>query len=175
VPPWAVAFGFSLLIATISDWVRHRAAFAIAPLALSISGFAILLNVHDRLHLEYAALFLVVMGTYSAMPIIVCWFNMNLGGHHRRSIGTAWQVGFGNLGGIIATYAFLSSDAVHFYRTGYAICISFTSLSAVACIAYLVCITLENRRKAKSVRNVGLSESEKTELGDLNPDFKYMY
>ena len=32
------------------------------------------------------------MGTYTAMPIVVCWFNMNLGGHHRRSVGSAWQV-----------------------------------------------------------------------------------
>ena len=36
---------------------------------------------------------------------------MNLGGHHRRSIGTGWQVGFGNIGGIIAVYAFQTRDA----------------------------------------------------------------
>jgi hypothetical protein len=27
------------------------------------------------------------------MPITICWFNMNLGGHHRRAIGSAWQIG----------------------------------------------------------------------------------
>ncbi|KAI0128467.1 major facilitator superfamily domain-containing protein [Xylariales sp. AK1849] len=174
VPPWAVAFGFSLLIAVISDWFKHRALFAIGPLVLSITGFGILLGVHSNTDLEYAALFLVVMGTYGTMPIVVCWFNMNLGGHHRRSIGTAWQVGFGNIGGIIATYAFISTDAPY-YRKGYAICIAFTCLSALASIGYLISITIENRRRAKSVRNVGLSDYEKTELGDLNPEFKYMY
>lgn len=30
------------------------------------------------------------------MPVIACWLAMNLGGHVRRSIGTAWQIGFGN-------------------------------------------------------------------------------
>lgn len=174
VPPWAVSFCFSLIIATFSDWFRHRALFAIIPLFLSITGFSILISVHDNTNLEYAALFLVVMGTYGAMPIIVCWFNMNLGGHHRRSIGTAWQVGFGNIGGIIATYAFLDSDAPYF-RTGYSIAIAFTALSGLTSIVYLITLVFENRKRAKTVRNVGLSEYEKTELGDLNPEFRYMY
>lgn len=174
VPPWAASFAFSLLLAVLSDWFQHRALFAIVPLFLSITGFGILLGEHSNTNLEYAALFLVVMGTYGAMPIIVCWYNMNLGGHHRRSIGTAWQVGFGNIGGIIATYAFLSNDAPY-YTKGYAICIAFTSLSGMACIAYFISISLENRRRAKSVRDMSLSEYEKTELGDLNPEFRYMY
>jgi hypothetical protein len=163
-----------LIIAAISDFFRHRALFAIMPLCLSIAGFAILLSVHDNTNLEYGALFLVVMGTYGAMPIIVCWFNMNIGGHHRRSIGTAWQVGFGNIGGIISTYAFLDADAPY-YRKGYAISIAFTCLSALASVAYFTSIHMENRKRAKSARNVGLSDYEKTELGDLNPEFKYMY
>ncbi len=104
------------------------------------------------------------MGTYTAMPIIVCWFNMNLGGHHRRAIGTAWQIGFGNIGGIIATYSFLSTDAPN-YTKGYSIGIAFVCLSGVSCIAYAIAITWENRRRDKAVRNVGLTDYEKTELG----------
>lgn len=45
---------------------------------------------------EYAALFLVTMGAYSAMPAIVCWFVTNLSGHKRKSIGSAIHIGFGN-------------------------------------------------------------------------------
>jgi hypothetical protein len=36
-------------------------------------------------------------------------------------------------------------------------------------------IHLENKRRAKTVTNVGLSEYEKTEMGDLNPEYRYMY
>jgi MFS family permease len=93
VPPWAVAFGFSLIVAVASDWAKHRFLFTIGPICLVIAGFAVLLNVHTDTNVEYGALFLICMGTYSAMPVIVCWFNMNLGGHHRRAIGTAWQIG----------------------------------------------------------------------------------
>lgn len=97
VPPWAAAFGFAMIVAYLSDKLRHRFLFTILPIAVAIAGFAILLAEHHNLDLQYAALFLVAMGCYSAMPVIVCWFNMNLGGHHRRSVGSAWQVGFGNV------------------------------------------------------------------------------
>ncbi|KAI1144003.1 MFS general substrate transporter [Hypoxylon sp. FL0543] len=174
VPPWAASFGFSLLTAALSDRVRHRAAFALLPLSMGIAAFATLLKVHNNTPVQYAMLCLVTMSTYSVLPIIVCWFSMNLGGHHRRAIGTAWQIGFGNIGGIIATFSFLSKDAPYF-PNGYSICLGFTCVSGLASALYLVSIHLENQKRKKAVRNVGLSEYEKTELGDLNPEFRYMY
>lgn len=93
VPPWAASFAFGMLVAVASDWSRHRFLYALCPIFIAIAGLAVLLNVHDNLDLMYSALFLTCLGTYSAMPVIVCWFNMNLGGHHRRAIGTAWQIG----------------------------------------------------------------------------------
>ncbi|KAJ4357778.1 High-affinity nicotinic acid transporter [Didymosphaeria variabile] len=98
VPPWAAAFGFAMTVAWFSDRLKHRFLFCIFPICVAIAGFAILISVHNNRELQYAALFLVAMGCYTAMPVIVCWFNMNLGGHHRRAIGSAWQVGFGNIG-----------------------------------------------------------------------------
>ncbi|KAL7626407.1 High-affinity nicotinic acid transporter [Parahypoxylon ruwenzoriense] len=174
VPPWAASFAFSLLTAALSDWMHHRAAFALAPLALGLAAFATLLKVHNNTSVQYAMLCLVTMGTYSVLPITVCWFSMNLGGHHRRAIGTAWQIGFGNIGGIIATFAFLDTDRPWF-TNGYSICLGFTCLSGLASLLYLISIYLENQKRAKAVRDVGLSEYEKTELGDLNPEFRYMY
>lgn len=173
VPPWAAAFGFAMAIAWLSDRLKHRLLFCIFPICVSAAGFAILLAVHDNRNLQYAALFLVAMGAYSAMPVIVCWFNLNLGGHHRRAIGSAWQVGFGNIGGIISVYAFLDKDAPK-YIPGYAICISFVALSGLSCVTYFVMCKVANRNREKSVRDVGLTEYEKTELGDLNPDYRYL-
>lgn len=173
VPPWACAFVFAMVIAFLSDKTKHRFAFTLIPISIAIAGFAILLTVHTKPNVEYAALFLVAMGAYSAMPVIVCWFNMNLGGHHRRSIGTAWQVGFGNIGGIIATYAFLAKDAPRFKR-GYSICIGFICLSAASCIVYFVSIFIQNRNRDKAATDLGLTEFEKTEKGDMSPDYRYL-
>ncbi|KIW12393.1 hypothetical protein PV08_09670 [Exophiala spinifera] len=173
VPPWAAAFGFSMLVAVFSDRLRHRFLFALFPICISIAGFAILMNVHHDTHTEYAALFLITSGTYSAMPIIVCWFTMNLGGHHRRSVGSAWQIGAGNIGGIIASYSFAAKDAKTFFHKGYSICISFICLSAVSCILYFIACFSQNKSRAKT-HDVGLTEYEKTELGDMSPDYRYM-
>ncbi|KAL3428268.1 major facilitator superfamily transporter [Phlyctema vagabunda] len=173
VPPWACAFAFAMIVAFSSDLARHRYLFTIAPISIAIAGLSILLTVHDKPDLQYAALFLTALGAYSAMPVIVCWFQMNLGGHHRRAVGTAWQVSFGNIGGIIATYAFLQSDAPEF-RTGYSICLAFLCLAAFSCTLYEIACWHQNRQRNRSPVDVGLTDYEKTELGDMSPDYRYL-
>lgn len=107
------------------------------------------------------------------MPVIVCWFNTNLGGHHRRSVGTAWQVGFGNIGGIIATYSFLAEDAP-WYTKGYSIGLAFSCLSALSCIIYYIAVTSENKKRDRGTSKYsGATEEEKRILGDENPEYRY--
>ncbi|KAJ5263564.1 hypothetical protein N7478_011169 [Penicillium angulare] len=177
IPPWAAAFVFSMIIAFFSDRLKHRFAFTIIPICIAIAGFAMLLCIHGEAHkhAEYAALFLVTCGSYSAMPVIVCWFAMNLGGHHRRSIGTAWQVGFGNIGGIIATFSFMTQDAP-FYTKGYSICIGFCCLSIISCAVYVLSLWHENRKRDNAAVDPNtVSEEEETYLGDLAPTYRYTF
>lgn len=186
-----------MFIAFVSDKLRHRYAFTLIPMLIAIAGYAMLLNINGEHHTQYGALFLVTSGCYSAMPVIVCWFTMNLGGHRRRSIGTAWQIGFGNsehssfscllpctmvtdmkpVGGIISTYSFLEKDAP-LYRPGYIISLSFLCFSAALCIAYLVSIWYENGKRARALGDGTATvptEEEKERLGDLAPDYRYLY
>ncbi|GKZ18658.1 hypothetical protein AbraIFM66951_007678 [Aspergillus brasiliensis] len=179
IPPWAAAFAFSMVIATFSDQTRHRLAFTLIPTAIAMAGFGILLNVHGEAHrhAQYGALFMVTSGCYSAMPVIICWFAMNLGGHRRRSVGTAWQVGFGNTGGIISTYAFLAKDAP-LYRNGYIISLSFICFSAACCIGYFVAVWTENKRRDRVMANgapAELREDEEDVQGDLAVTYRYNY
>ncbi len=160
VPPWAAAFGFSMTIAFLSDRLKHRYAFAMFAVGVCIAGLAILIKVHNHKHLQYGALFLVAGGAYTAMPVIVCWFNMNLGGHHRRAVGVAWQIGFGNIGGIIAVWAFLKKDAPR-YIPGYSICISFACLTALTSTMYLIMCMMQNRSRERNVRMLALQSTRK--------------
>lgn len=176
IPPWAAAFGFSMVVAFFSDRLRHRFAFTLIPIAIAITGFAMLLGIHNKFHVEYGALFLVTCGAYSAMPVIVCWFAMNLGGHHRRSVGTAWQVGFGNIGGIISTFAFNTDKGT--FTTGYSVCVAFCGLSVIACCIYYVALVLDNRKKDAIAANQdpnAISETEEELMGDLAPNYRYNY
>lgn len=66
-----------MIIAAFSDWLRMRYIFVMIPLALTVAGYAILISVHHDVNAMYAALFLAAAGNYSAMPVVICWFNSN--------------------------------------------------------------------------------------------------
>lgn len=177
IPPWVVAFGLSMIFAVFSDWRQHRFVFIAISSIIAICGFAILLGVHDNIHARYAALFLVAAGEYTAMPLIVCWTNMNFSGHYRKAVGTAWQVGFGNIGGIIATFSFLSVDAP-FYTKGLAIGLAFTAFSLATSAMYLVGLKIENKKKRNGEKDAAwekLSPKDQAISGDLSPSFIYSY
>ncbi|EIN13080.1 MFS transporter [Punctularia strigosozonata HHB-11173 SS5] len=175
VPPWAVAFFFAMIVAFASDHLAHRWLFSVGTALVALAGFAILLAVHDNVHVQYAAMFLITMGTYTSMPLLVCWFNTNLAGHHRRSVGSAWQVGFGNIGGIIAAYLFPAADAKTHYKKGYSVCVAFICLSILSSTLYVLGISWENRRRAQGRPLIWeMSEADKEALGDLNPDYRYL-
>jgi MFS family permease len=172
VPPWAAAFGWSMILAWFSDRARHRYGFIMFSMCLAIVGFGLMLSTSVSNAVKYAALHLLTSGVYGSMPIIVCWFNLNLGGHLRRSVGSAWQVGFGNIGGIIATYSFLAKDKPR-YIPGFSISLAFVGLAFISCTIYFFGILRENKRKDSTTSH--MTEHEKQELGDLSPDYRYMY
>lgn len=57
---------------------------------------------------------------------------------------------------------------------GYSISIAFICLSAGTCLVYATAVVLENRRRDKMPVNTSLTEYEKTEMGDLSPDYRYL-
>ncbi|KAF7587166.1 hypothetical protein BBP40_007652 [Aspergillus hancockii] len=160
IPPWAAAFGFSMLIAFLSDRFRHRFAFALIPMLIAMAGFGILLNLHGESsrHVQYGALFLVTSGCYSAMPVLI---------------------GFGNIGGIISTYSFLQKDAP-LYRNGYIISMSFLCFSAAMAIVYFAAIWFDNKRRDRAMANgsadsQGPAEEQVAALGDMALTYRYNY
>ena len=148
VPPSAAAFVLLLIVAFCSDYLRLRYPFVVFSTLLTIAGLSILMTTHDNFHAEYAGICLVAMGAFSAGPVIVCWYVMNLHGHVERSIGTAWMISFGNIGGIVATFAFLKKDAPR-YHTGYSIVMAFACLGVAASALYALAVVRQNRLRGK--------------------------
>jgi len=92
----------------------------------------------------------------------------------RRGVGSAFLIGFGNCGGIIATFTFLAKDAPK-YTKGYSLSLGFIGFSAVCCTIYFFALNSENRKRARGEsEHSGKSQEEKARLGDLNPDYRYM-
>lgn len=70
-------------------------------------------------------------------------------------------------------YVFLSKDAPY-YTTGYSVCLGFACISIIACMLYYVSCSYQNRRRDRAATDVGLTEFEKTEMGDLSPEYRYL-
>lgn len=170
VPPLAMAFFLSLGIAFTSDRLRHRYLFVLSCLLIAIAGVAMLLSIHHSPHAEYAALFLVVFGPYCGMPVAICWFTMNLGGHRRRAIGTALQLGFGEIAGIVATFLFVAKEAPY-YHTGYSVAVAFLALAAFWATCYELACWKQNRGRDCAADQ---EERKEHEYGDLDRSYRYM-
>ena len=165
----AASFAVSLLLAYLSDKLAHRFTFIFLPICVAIAGIAILMRVQHTPQTQYGALFLVAMG-YTAMPVVICWFTMNLRGHTARAVGTAWQIGFGNIGGIIATFAFLAKDAPA-YHTGFSLLLGFYCLAAVSATAYLAAVWWQNRTFETGSES---KEGEGASRGDVDGEWRYL-
>ena len=147
---WSVSTAF------ISARVGHPLGFILLSSAIAIGGTGILFCVHTNISAEYAALFLITLGVYGAVPVYAIWYIMNLRGSQERSIGTAWMIGFGNLGGIAATFSFQSNDAPY-YKKGYTIFFFGACLAAVGSAAYGLSIFIENKRATEETQKKRLA------------------
>ena len=145
MPPVAAALAVALITAYLSDRTHLRYPFIVFCFALTLAGLAILISVKHAFHAKYAGIHLIAMGALAGGPLVICWVVMNLQGHVDRSIGTAWTIGFGNTGGIVATFSFLAADAP-LYHTGYTICLVVTVVGIVVASLYLMLVWRENRK-----------------------------
>lgn len=177
VYPWLAAFGLNNTLSFISDRCKVRVPFAVCCCLIAIVGLGLILGETNDPNARYAGCFLAASGLYTAMPILVCWSSVNFGGHLRKSVGTAWQIGFGNIGGIIATFIFLSEDAPYYHK-GLSISIAFVCFSIALMFCYLFAVYRLNVKKEQDVYKAkweAKTPREKVLAGDKNPNFRYMY
>ena len=115
-----------MIFAVWSDRLKMRSPFILASLVLCAIGFAINIS-NAGIGVKYFGTFFCVMGSYAALPGVVCWcalcsFEMsawlilfrlgnNLAGQYKRGVGMAVQIGIGNFSGIIASNIYRSQDA----------------------------------------------------------------
>jgi len=132
-------------MAYLSDKIGLRLPFVLFGNAILLTGLIILrVTRHRDFSLQYAGLCLTVMGAMGAQSSAVCWYLMNLRGHKMRAMGSGFMIAFGNTGGIIAPFAFLSKYAPE-YKTGYAICLAMAALGTAAAGVYALLIVRERK------------------------------
>lgn len=177
IPIYIASFVIALITAFCTDRLRHRYAFIMAGILISTIGYVVLLTQdHVPVGAKYFALYLIVMGAYIAQPIVLVWVTNNMGGHYKRSISSAMQVGFGNVGGIIASNIFITHEAPLYLR-GYTTSLALLWLCGLGSTALLIGMSRENKRRDNGERDYryDLPAEELNNLGDDHPRFRFSY
>ncbi|KAL4801269.1 major facilitator superfamily domain-containing protein [Aspergillus unguis] len=177
VPVYVVAAVLTLSMALISDYFKHRFAFAITGCMVATVGYVILLaQDHVATGVKYFALFAIVGGGYIAQPIIIGWLSNNMSGHYKQAISSAVQIGFGNCGGFVASNIFFQSEAPH-YHTGYGTSLALVWVAVFAGVITLGLLVRENRLREQGKRDylLQLGERKVENLGDAHPEYRFTY
>ena len=98
---------------------------------------------------------------------------MNFEGHLKRSVGTAYLIGFGNIGGFIATFSFQTKDAPS-YHTGYSVVMAFFCLTTVTSGLYFIAVRSQNKTIARQAVAETVPIDEPGEEQHMHSGFTYM-
>jgi len=192
IPIFIVAAVAALIVAWMTDRMKHRYAFTIAGVVVGGIGYVVLLwQENVSVGVRYMACFFITTGGYMTQPVTWVWLNnvclfprifpsstsniiQNMGGHYKRAIATALQIGLGNAGGIVASNVFITKQAPR-YKTGYGTSLAMLLMCGVMCTVFYVGLKRENRKRDSGGRDYRFhKEREELEnMGDDHPGFRF--
>jgi dipeptide/tripeptide permease len=173
IPVYVVATIGCLGAAYLADRMRHRYGFTMLGVCITTVGYILLLLQHNvPTGVRYFSLFLLVTGGYITQPVLLAWLSNTMGGHYKRSISSAFQIGFGNLGGIVASNVYLTHEAP-LYWTGYGVSLGMVWICGLACTLMYFLAVRENKKRDRGERDDRLLQPDAGNLGDDHPSWRY--
>ncbi|KEF61622.1 uncharacterized protein A1O9_03190 [Exophiala aquamarina CBS 119918] len=175
VPPYIVACFCCITGGWAADRLKTRGIFMIGFSLVAIIGLVMLISTQNP-HVKYAGCFFFAMGIYPNVPQGVAWNGNNIGGSVKRGVGIAMHVGFGNLGGAISGFIYLSKDSPKF-TPGHAILIGLITMSTCLQIFMTIYLRRENARRDAEYKSPDQYTSQdrdaEREKGDNATFFRY--
>lgn len=176
-PVYIAAAIISIVQAYYSGVVGVRAPFIIVNFLFELVGFIICISMSPATHPKsiYAALFIIALGAYPSLPVVIVWLSNNVSGSYKRAVAIAFQIGFGNFGGIVSSNIYRAQDAPRFLL-GHGIQILFVSLGIIAATASFIGYSVSNSKNSKKIQAGAYdnySDEELLEMGDKSPYFVY--
>ncbi|KKZ63810.1 hypothetical protein EMCG_01914 [[Emmonsia] crescens] len=177
IPVWVVAAVVTMIVSYFTDRFKHRYGFVIFGVAFASIGYIILLCQGPldgglKVGVRYMAVFFVTSGCYVVQPVTIVWLANNLGGHYKRAVGLAIQVGIGNIGGIIASNVFVRSQGPRYF-VGYGVSLGMMIFCGVMSTIFAIGLARENRIREAGGRDDRLGSGELENMGDDDPRFRF--
>ncbi|KAF8600849.1 MFS general substrate transporter [Ceratobasidium sp. AG-I] len=153
VPPYVLACILTVAAGITADRLKTRGPFMVGCFLLSMVGF-IMLIASTKPAVQYTAVFVAAAGAFPNASMCMAWCGNNIGGSMKRSVAIAMIVAFGNLGGLIASYTYISRNAPRYY-SGHGTLIAVLAMGAtVALVVHLYC-KRENARRDREHKAPG--------------------
>lgn len=151
-PPVVFAVASALTVSWLSDKYRIRSPAIAFQCIMGIVGLMITAY-HPNDGVRYFGLFLGQAGCQGNVPSILTYQSNNIRMQSKRAVGSALQIGFGAIGGIIASTVFRQKDAPQ-YVPGLWV----TTALQFLILGLLACTTTYFMRMNKKVDNGTIEE-----------------
>lgn len=92
----------------------------------------------------------------------VAWNGNNIGGATKRAVGIAMHVGFGNLGGVLASFSFRAVDEPRYF-SGHGLLIGMITMALSLSLFMHLYLKRENARRDEAMQAKGLTLESYTE------------
>jgi MFS family permease len=175
LPPYACAAVFMIIVSFLSDRIHCRGLFIAGAMMTSSTGWIILLTVVANQHIRYFATFLLVMGSFAAVPLTLSWVSNNAPNESQRAVELGMLNGIGHCFSILATFIFPSADKP-FWRKGVGLNLAFNALAALVAVNLHLILRRENARRDKDEcrHPSDTTQVDIDKYSDLAPGFRYV-
>ncbi|KEP54687.1 high-affinity nicotinic acid transporter [Rhizoctonia solani 123E] len=150
VPPYVLACILTVTAGITADRLKTRGRFMVGCFLLAIVGFAMLIA-STTPAVQYTAVFVASAGAFPNVAMCMSWCGNNFGGAMKRSVAIAMIVAFGNLGGLIASYTYISKNSPRYY-SGHGTLIGVLALGAVVSLIVHIFCRRENKRRDRAYK-----------------------
>lgn len=165
VPPYIVGAFFTLLLPGLSWRFDKRQIFFIMTAPLVIIGYSMFLGSTNS-QVRYAATFLLTSSCFALGPLANAQVAAQVISDTSRSTSLATNMMFGNIGGLVATWSYISWDAPN-YHIGNGLNLAAASVILIASTLALFWMKSDNKKRELRDVNQELSGLSSAEIEDL--------
>ncbi|RYP58599.1 hypothetical protein DL769_008886 [Monosporascus sp. CRB-8-3] len=174
VPPYVVGAFFEVLLPLLSWRFDRRQVFIVMTAPLVMVGYIVFLATTNP-QARYAATFLNASSCFAVGALANAQASAQVVSDTSRTISLSTNMMFGNIGGLIATWSYLSWDGPN-YPIGNGLNLAASSLILIISSLTLLWMTRDNKKREQ--RNVddelqGLTQSQIESLEWKHPAFRW--
>ncbi|KAI4232164.1 MAG: hypothetical protein L6R40_007479 [Gallowayella cf. fulva] len=172
VPVYSVATVLTVIVAVASEKTKIRAPFIMGTSSLAVIGYIVLLT-NTKPSVAYGGTVLAAAGIYPSVAIVLSWPANNVSGQTKRATANAMQISIGNLGAVLGTQLYRSTDGPRFFR-GHGFAMGYLVANVLVVGTLWAVLRAENARRDRGERNDRLNGVEEEEwLGDDDPRWRF--